>query len=104
MKQDRKMVLTGAAALSVAQTFPPRGKSAANPWRPRFSPTRGPPHRRHGFAATKIRATRFASSLPQDLSSQLMFDLGEIPAARLKPFPWFGILRRPVRRSRGAPS
>jgi hypothetical protein len=24
--------------------------------------------------------------------------------ARLKPFPWFGILRRPVRRSRGASS
>jgi hypothetical protein len=39
-----------------------------------FSPTRAPPHLRHRFAATKICATRFASSLPQDLSSQLMFE------------------------------
>ena len=79
-------------------TFPPRGKSAANRWRPRFSRNRAPPHRRHRFAATKICASCFATSLPQDSSAQLMFDLGEIPAARLKPFAWFGILRRPVLR------
>jgi hypothetical protein len=29
-----------------------------------------------------------------------MFGLGWIPATRLKPFPWFGILRRPARQSR----
>jgi hypothetical protein len=40
-----------------------------------FSQDRAPPHRRHGFAATKIRAIRFAASLPQDLSPQLMFEL-----------------------------
>jgi hypothetical protein len=46
----------------------------------------------------EICASCFATSLPQDLSAQLIFDLGEIPTARLKPFVWFGILRRPVRR------
>ena len=56
-------------------TFPPRGKSAENRWQSRFSRNRAPPHRRHGFAARKIHAIRFATSLPQDLSAQLMFEL-----------------------------
>jgi hypothetical protein len=65
------------------RTFPPRGKSAVNPWRSRFSRNRAPPHRRHRFAATKICAIRFATSLPQDSSAQVMFELGEIPTGGL---------------------
>jgi hypothetical protein len=48
-----------------------------------FLRNRALPHRRHRFAATKICTSCFAASLPQDSSAQLMFDLGEIPAARL---------------------
>jgi hypothetical protein len=57
------------------RTFPPRGKFAEFFWRLRFSRDRAPPHRRHRFAATKICASCFASSLPQDSSAQLMFEL-----------------------------
>jgi len=64
----------------------------------------GAPHRRHRFAATKIRATRFATSLPQDLPAHLMFDWAKLRLPRPNPLAWFGILRRPVRRSRGAAS
>jgi hypothetical protein len=78
MKQDRKVASPPTKCHIVrGRTFPPRGKSAENRWRSRFSQNRALPHRRHGLAATKIRATRFASSLPQDLSAQLMFDLAK---------------------------
>src|SRR5438270_675205 len=63
------------AASSSSRTLPPRGKSAENFWRARFLRNRALPHRRHRFVATKICATCFASSLPQDLSVQLMFEL-----------------------------
>jgi hypothetical protein len=97
MKQDWKVGFRASENRIVrARTFPQRGKSAENVWRPHFLRDRALPHRRHRFAATKICASCFAASLPQDLSAQVMFDLGKIPAARLKPFPWFGISRRPV--------
>ncbi len=71
------------------QTFPPRGKSAENVWQPPLSRNRAPPHRRHGFAATKMRASCFASTLPQDLSAQLMFELCGFSDAGLSHSPGF---------------
>jgi hypothetical protein len=72
----RKVVFPPAGYRTVrARAFPPRGKSAENRWRLPFAQNRAPPHLRHGFAATKICATRFASSFPQDSPAQLMFEL-----------------------------
>jgi hypothetical protein len=88
----------------LVRTFPPRGKSAENPWQSRFSPTRAPPHRRHRFAATKICASCFATSLPQDLSAELMLESGGFGRRGLSRSLDLEILRRLVRRSRGASS
>jgi hypothetical protein len=77
MKQDWKVGVPPTKCRIVRRrTLPPRGKSAENPWHSHFSRNRAPPHRRHRFAARKICATRFASSLPQDSSVQLMFEPG----------------------------
>jgi hypothetical protein len=73
-----------------------RGKSAEKFWQ---SPFRGTAHRHTAVAALPQRiATRFATSLPQDLAAPFVFESGGFGRTRLKPFAWFGILRRPLRR------
>jgi hypothetical protein len=79
MKQDWKVVPAGEvphrSLPNLTAAWQICGKFFANRWRSPFSRNRAPPHCRHGFAARENCAICFATSLPQESSAQLMFDL-----------------------------
>jgi hypothetical protein len=77
MKQDWKVVFPPAKYRTHRRrTFPPRGKSVENFWRPHFSRNRAPPHRRHRFAARKFAQAALPQRCRKTRQRELMFELG----------------------------